>query len=50
MSEENVRVSGADLARWITLAVLIAACVGAYFALAPRVPPAVQPSAGESPV
>ena len=29
MSEENVQVSGADLVRWITLAVLIAGCVAA---------------------
>jgi hypothetical protein len=49
MSEENVQLSGADLVRWITMALLIAGCVAAYFLLAPRVPPVFQPAAEETP-
>jgi len=43
MAEENVRASGRELGRWIILAVLLGACLIAYFVYAPRVPPAIRP-------
>ncbi len=43
MTEENAPVSGADIGRWLLLGLFLAACIGAYFAFAPKVPPIVKP-------
>jgi len=43
MTEENGPVSGADIGRWVLLGLFLAACIGAYFVFAPKVPPAVVP-------
>ena len=43
MNEDNVRMSGGEIARWAVLAVLLVACLAIYFVYAPRVPPAIRP-------
>jgi hypothetical protein len=45
MNEDNVRLTGGELARWTILAILLIASLVAYFVYAPRVPPAIQPPA-----
>jgi hypothetical protein len=45
MSDENVRLTGGEILRWIILAALLVACLAAYFVYAPRVPPAIRPAA-----
>lgn len=41
MAEENVRITRAELVRWLVLALLLAGALLAYFTLAPRIPPAI---------
>lgn len=43
MHEDNVRLTGAEMARWVVMAALLVACLVAYFVYAPRVPPAIRP-------
>lgn len=43
MTEENAPVSGTEVGRWVLLGLFLAACIGAYFVFAPKVPPAVVP-------
>lgn len=43
MSEDNVRMTGGEITRWLVLAVLLVASLAAYFIYAPRVPPAIRP-------
>lgn len=45
MQEENVRLTGGEIVRWLILAALLVACVVGYFALSPRVPPVVRATA-----
>lgn len=45
MSEDNVRLTGSEITRWVILAVLLVACIAAYFIYSPRVPPAIHPPA-----
>jgi hypothetical protein len=45
MNEDNVRLTGGELTRWLVLGLLLVACLAAYFIYAPRVPPAVRPPA-----
>jgi hypothetical protein len=43
MTEESAPLGGMKMGRWVFLAVLVVACLVAYFVLAPRVPPVVVP-------
>ncbi len=43
MSEDNVRMTGGEITRWLVLAVLLVASLAAYFIYSPRVPPAIRP-------
>jgi hypothetical protein len=45
MPEQNVRLNGGEIARWVVLALVLAACLAAYFLYAPSVPPVVRPQA-----
>jgi hypothetical protein len=44
MSEENVRLTGREMTRWLILAALLIGCLAAYFVYASRVPPAIGTS------
>jgi hypothetical protein len=44
MSDENPRMSGREIGRWLALLALLLACLTAYFLYAPRVPPAIVPA------
>jgi hypothetical protein len=41
MSDDNVRMTRAELVRWSLLAVLLLGALGAYFTFARQVPPAI---------
>lgn len=41
MSDDNVRMSRAELVRWSVLAVLLAAALISYFVFSRQVPPAI---------
>lgn len=41
MSDDNVRMTRAELVRWSLLALLLAGALMAYFVFSPRVPPAI---------
>ncbi len=43
MTEQNAPVAGTDIGRWVVVGLFLAACIGAYFAFAPKVPPVVVP-------
>jgi hypothetical protein len=43
MNEDNVRLTGGELTRWVILAALLVASLAAYFIYAPRVAPAIRP-------
>jgi len=43
MNEDNVRLTGGEITRWVILAILLVASLVAYFVYAPRVPPAIRP-------
>jgi len=43
MTEDNVRLTGREIIRWVILGILVVACLVAYFVYAPRVPPAIRP-------
>lgn len=43
MSEDNVRMTGGEITRWLVLAILLVASLAAYFIYSPRVPPAIRP-------
>jgi hypothetical protein len=45
MSEDNVRLTGGELTRWVILALLLVASLAGYFIYSPRVPPAIRPPA-----
>lgn len=45
MNEDNVRMTGGELTRWVILAVLLIASLAAYFIYAHRVSPAIRPPA-----
>lgn len=45
---ERLAVAGPDLARWLIVAVLVAAGLGLFFAYAPRTRPVVQLSVQEA--
>ncbi|HEY7682791.1 MAG TPA: hypothetical protein VH879_09125 [Gemmatimonadales bacterium] len=44
MSDENPRMSGKEIGRWVILAALIVACLAAYFLYSPRVPTVIRPA------
>lgn len=43
MSEDNVRLTGGEITRWVFLAVLLVAMLAAYFIYSPQVPAAIRP-------
>lgn len=43
MSEDNVRLTGGEITRWVLLGLLLAAGLAAFFIYSPRVPPAIRP-------
>jgi hypothetical protein len=43
MPEDNVRLTGGEITRWVVLAILLVACLAAYFLYTPQVPPAIRP-------
>ncbi len=43
MSEDNVRLTGGEIFRWVLLGLLLLAGLVAYFLYSPRVPPAIRP-------
>jgi hypothetical protein len=43
MSEDNVRLTGSEITRWVILAILLVASLAAYFIYSPRVPSAIRP-------
>ncbi len=43
MNEDNVRLSGGEVTRWVLLAILLLGSIAAFFILSPRVPPAIRP-------
>lgn len=45
MNEDNVRLTGGEISRWVVLSLLLVAGLVAYFVFAPRVPPVVRPPA-----
>lgn len=45
MSEDNVRLTGGEIGRWVLLGLLLVLGLVAYFVYAPRVPPAIRPTA-----
>lgn len=45
MNEDNVRLTGGEITRWVLLGLLVVAGLVAYFAYSSRVPPAIRPTA-----
>ena len=45
MHEDNVRLTGGELTRWVLLGILLLGGLAAYFIYSPRVPPAIRPPA-----
>lgn len=43
MNEDNVRMTGGELSRWVLLGILLVAGLIAFFIYSPRVPPAIRP-------
>jgi hypothetical protein len=43
MNEDNVRLTGGEIGRWVLLGILLIASLAAYFIYSPRVPPAIRP-------
>ena len=49
MDNDQVRLSGSELVRWIVVAALVVAGIGLFFYFAPSTKPAVPPSVEEMP-
>jgi hypothetical protein len=49
MDDDRVVLSGSELARWLIVALVIAAGIGLFFYFAPSSKPAVTPSVQENP-
>ena len=49
MSEERAVIRGPELARWLVVAIVIAAGIGLYFWYAPRTQPAATTTIHEAP-
>lgn len=47
MTDERTELHVADLARWLVLALLLAAGIAAFFVLSPRIDPVVTPGSVE---
>ncbi|MFN8651244.1 MAG: hypothetical protein U0133_05010 [Gemmatimonadales bacterium] len=45
MSEDNVRLTGGEITRWLLLGLLLVAGLVAFFIYSPRVSPAIRPPA-----
>jgi multidrug efflux pump subunit AcrA (membrane-fusion protein) len=49
MENDDVRLGGSELVRWMVIGVVILAGIGLYFYFAPSSRPAVPPSVEEAP-
>jgi uncharacterized BrkB/YihY/UPF0761 family membrane protein len=49
MENDQVTLTGSELARWIVVVLLIIAGIGLFFYFAPSTKPALPPSVEESP-
>lgn len=43
MNEDNVRLTGGEISRWVLLGILLVASLAAFFIYSPRVPIAIRP-------
>jgi hypothetical protein len=43
MSEENARMTGAEVGRWLVLGLLLGACIVLYFQYGPTTPTVLHP-------
>ena len=48
MSDQNDRMTGSEIGRWLLVAILLATCVALYFRYAPGTPTAVHPTGVEA--